>query len=42
MKDQDRYNDQLDQLRKNGYFTTEDGVKSTDLPQKQKKLKKAN
>jgi len=41
-KDQERYHDQLDQLRKNGYFTTEAGVKSTDLPQKQKKSKKAN
>ena len=41
-KDHERYNDQLAQIRKNGYFTTEDGIKSTDLPVKQKKSKKAN
>jgi len=40
LKDQARYNEQLEQIRKNGYFTNEDGVKSTDLPQKQKKSKK--
>lgn len=39
-KDAERYNKQLDEIRKNGFFTTEDGTKSTDLPIKQKRAKK--
>lgn len=35
--DQQRYNKQLDDLRKNGFFTNEDGVKSTDMVFKPKK-----
>jgi len=38
--DQERYNDQISQLKKKGFFMTEDGVKSTDLPQKENKAKK--
>ena len=38
--DAERYKDQIDQIRKNGYFMTEDGIKSTDLPEKKKKNKK--
>ena len=40
IKDAERYKDQLDQIRKNGFFTTAEGVKSTDLPVKAKKVKR--
>ena len=39
-KDRGRYDDQISQLKKNGYFITEDGTKSTDLQQKAKRAKK--
>jgi len=39
-KDGGRYDDQINQLKKNGFFLTEDGTKSTDLPQKTKRAKK--
>lgn len=39
-KDKKRYEDQVDEIRKNGYFLTKDGVKSTELPEKKKKVKK--
>ena len=40
-KDAARYKDQLDELRNKGFFMTENGIKSTDLPKKTKKLKRA-
>lgn len=39
-KDGERFDDQLNQLKKNGFFLTEDGTKSTDLPVKTKRTKK--
>lgn len=39
-QDRERHDDQINQLKKNGYFVTEDGTKSTDLPQKTKRVKK--
>jgi len=40
-KDIQRHDNQMAQLRKNGFFITEDGVKSTDLPPpKVKKIKR--
>lgn len=39
-QDRERHEDQIKQLKKNGYFMTEDGTKSTDLPQKTKRTKK--
>jgi hypothetical protein len=39
-KDQERYNKQLDEIRKKGFYMTDDGIKSTDLPEKKKKVKK--
>jgi len=40
-KDKARYDDQMAQLKKDGYFMTEDGTKSTDLPYKAPKQRKA-
>lgn len=41
-KDQIRYDKQLAELNKNGYFKMEDGSKSSDHVKKQKKGKKGN
>lgn len=39
--DTERYDNQMAQLRKNGFFMTEDGIKSSDLPPpKVKKIKR--
>lgn len=38
-KDGERYEDQINQIKKNGFFMTLDGTKSTDLPQKTKRAK---
>jgi len=40
-KDQERHDLQLSQLRNKGFFMTEDGVKSTTLPQPSPKKKRA-
>lgn len=40
-KDGERYDDQINQLKKNGFFMTEDGTKSSDLTPKAPKVKRA-
>ena len=39
-KDQVRYQNQIDELRSNGYFMMEDGTKSTDTEPKKKRARK--
>lgn len=35
-----RHQKQMDEFNSKGYFTTEDGIKSTELKQKKKKIKR--